>query len=295
MPHRTAKFAPVLFVSILAGVPIAATAYGETAAGGNCLANPTGETPAGSHWYYRIDHVNKRNCWHLRHGDGGVSQATPESSQPASPEPTKSIADAHAEVRSPAEVRNDPPVAAASPPPASVPANDVSSATIPAWNATAAVSTRWPDAPPASQPAPPQPATTAPAVATPATAAPVDGAATPTADSARAVIPSIPLAGLSATLQPRTILTLIAGTLAALAFAGAAALITRRRRRVRRRVVHSVRAPIWETTDDDRIVLSDHPLSDARDHRPRFARGVGSAKVNRPPEFAKRAPRYARR
>jgi hypothetical protein len=39
-------------------------------------------------------------------------------------------------------------------------------------------------------------------------------------------------------------------------------------------------APIWETTDDDRIVIEDQPASPNRNYEPRFARGVGSAKVH---------------
>jgi hypothetical protein len=96
--------------------------------------------------------------------------------------------------------------------------------------------------------------------------------------------------------------TMIAATLGALAFAGAGALIARRfRRRVRRRKATSARGAIWDTTDDDRIVLSD-PAADERDDRPRFARGVAST-ASRPrgqefkqraPEFVQRAPRRAR-
>src|SRR5262245_60803269 len=32
-----------------------------------CLAKPSGPTPQGQHWYYRIDHANNgRQCWYLR-------------------------------------------------------------------------------------------------------------------------------------------------------------------------------------------------------------------------------------
>ena len=36
------------------------------AAADSCLSAPKGATPAGSHWYYRIDRVTKRQCWYLR-------------------------------------------------------------------------------------------------------------------------------------------------------------------------------------------------------------------------------------
>jgi hypothetical protein len=287
MPRRAAKVVSAIFVGLFASFPLTMMARGETATAGNCLLNPTGETPPGSHWRYHIDHVNKRNCWYLR-ADGGLAQAAPENTPAASPEPARpSIADARAELRPQAQVRDNSPVV--SPPSNSVPASSANSADAPAWNAAAAVATRWPDLPPAIQPAPP----------TPAAAAPADNATAPSLDPARAVIPSIPLANLSLPVRPGTIPTLIAAAIGALAFAGAAALISRRSRarRGRRRVARSARRPIWETTDDNRIVLSDYIASDSRDYRPRFAGGAGTSKapVGQPPESAPRVPRYARR
>jgi hypothetical protein len=71
-----------------------------------------------------------------------------------------------------------------------------------------------------------------------------------------------------------TISTLIAATLGALSFAGAAALIAKRRRPRRPGQARHPRRSIWETTDDDRIVVSDHPYSGNQDYQPRFARGA---------------------
>jgi hypothetical protein len=89
----------------------------------------------------------------------------------------------------------------------------------------------------------------------------------------------------------------IAATTGALMFAGLAAFFTKRfRGRVRRRKATTVRGPIWETTDDDRIVLSDYPAANDREYRPRFARGVASAASRyRAPEVVQRAPRRAPR
>jgi len=63
-----------------------------------CLAKPSGPTPQGQHWYYRIDHANDgRQCWYLREGGGRAqrtsrqterisSDATPQAIQaPAAP------------------------------------------------------------------------------------------------------------------------------------------------------------------------------------------------------------------
>jgi hypothetical protein len=80
----------------------------------------------------------------------------------------------------------------------------------------------------------------------------------------------------------------------ALAFAGATAFMSRRRRRLRVPKARSAQGPIWETTDDDRIVLSDYPAMDNSDYRPRFARNVGSAPAVSP-EFVRRPPRRAAR
>jgi hypothetical protein len=298
MSRRAARIASAIFINVLAGVPLVMTARAETVPAEDCLLNPKGETPPGSHWRYHIDHVNKRNCWYLRREDGSVAQAAPQPSQAPQPQPAPppqpaakpSFADAHAELRPQATVRGD---IAAPAPPASAPnpANSAGSNSSPTnssvWSATAAVATRWPDVPAAASqtPAAPPPA-------------PADDVTPPSADPARAVIPTVPFTNLSLSVQPELILTLIAASMGALVFAGLAALVARSyRKRVRRRKATATQAPIWETTDDDRIVLSDYPAMDDRDYRPRFARGVPSAASRyRAPEIVKqRAPRRARR
>ena len=290
----TAKFVSAIFVNIFAGLLLATAAHGEPAAADGCLSAPWGDAPAGSHWRYHIDHVNKRNCWFLRQDGGGLSQASPQSptqtqqnsTPPAPPSPPAkpSVADARAELR-PQAVREDNPPA--SPPgdaagyPTNTAVNQASSANASVWNATAAVATRWPDLP---APAIPKAAATA----TPA----ASDAAT---DAAKAILPSIPFANLSLPVRPQTFWILIAAVIGAVAFAGLAALIAKRRRarRVRRRIARSTHSPLWETTDDDRIVLSDHPYPDSRGYR--FARGVANTPIHRPREFGRRPPRHASR
>jgi hypothetical protein len=291
MPSRTARIASVVFVNILAGLPIMTMARGETAAPDTCLSAPKGEAPAGSHWRYHIDHVNKRNCWYLRLEDGSVSQAVPQNSTTAPLPPAKpSVADARAEFRPQDKTVANPPASAGSAAPAGSGASEASPANTSIWNAAPPMATRWPDVPAATTVQNTAPATPAPANDVPQTLA---------ASAQPAAAPAAP-ANLSAPIAPETIRTLIAGVLGALAFAGAGALIARRRglgRRLRRRVAQSSRGPIWETTDDDRIILSDHPYPDHRDYRPRFARGVATAAASggRKPESARRAPRYAQR
>ena len=286
MPSRTAKSAPAIFVSILASLPLTTMARGEPAnVADSCLSSPKAETPPGGHWRYHIDHANKRNCWYLRLEDGGVV-AGHSAKQPAIPSPIAkpSVADARAEFR-PQAVREDTP--AVSPPPNAA-GNETSSANTSIWNATAAVATRWPALPPAF----------AMPKAAASTAAPASDVTQSSTDPVPAAARSAPFTYLSMPIRPEMIPTLFAATIGALAFAGAAALISRRRRtRLRRRVAQSARDPVWETTDDDRIILSDYPSQDKAGYRPRFARSVKNAAPSnkRAAEFASRAPRYARR
>jgi hypothetical protein len=293
MPKRTAKFVSAVFVNILAGIPLATMGHGETATADNCLSEPKAETPPGSHWRYRIDHANKRNCWYLRAEGGGLAQAAPQNTPqvPSPPSHAKpSVTDAHAELRARTSREDSPAVG----PPANTPAASPAWPAIPSpATATAAVATRWPE-PAATNSASSGGSGTANPSGNPPAAADL-----PKASAASAIADSSPPA------QPVRIPALIAAAVGALAFAGAAAKLISRRSRARRprhrKMVHG-RAPIWETTDDDRIFLSDHPPSGNRDYRPRFARSAGSAKVqstrvqgDRKTEFVPRTPRRAPR
>ena len=81
MPNRTAKFVSAIFAGVLAGANFAAVSdLRAQAAADNCLTAPKGATPAGSHWYYRIDHANKRNCWYLRGENDKSERAVPQDS-----------------------------------------------------------------------------------------------------------------------------------------------------------------------------------------------------------------------
>lgn len=74
-----------------------------------CLSAPKGAGPAGSHWFYRIDHATKRQCWYLKEvGDKSAGSKPLEIApapaaaavNPAQPPLTitqKSIANARAE------------------------------------------------------------------------------------------------------------------------------------------------------------------------------------------------------
>ncbi|MBR1154856.1 hypothetical protein [Bradyrhizobium sp. JYMT SZCCT0428] len=130
MSHRSAKFISAIFAGILAGTSFAAVAQDaakQDAAKENsaktadtCLKGPKGPLPAGGHWYYRVDHATKRNCWYIGEAKNKTARAAPKesSSTPAasdsasaeaanavSPQQSinsrKSIANARAELTTP--------------------------------------------------------------------------------------------------------------------------------------------------------------------------------------------------
>ena len=142
MSIRSVKFVPALFAGVVAGGNLATTTdlraqvlttsaeaaiQAPQVAADSCLSAPKGATPAGSHWYYRLDRVTKRQCWYLREegdaADDKFARAAPPASAPrirsnaAADEPApqqrtasrksisdKSISDARAEWQPRAEV-----------------------------------------------------------------------------------------------------------------------------------------------------------------------------------------------
>src|ERR1700704_1587270 len=95
MSSRAAKFVSAVFASLLVGAPLAILSPSTALAADDCLAGPKkDQTPEGGHWYYRIDHATKRNCWYLGEEREKFSQTTaPKRSQSAQsvspkPEPT---------------------------------------------------------------------------------------------------------------------------------------------------------------------------------------------------------------
>jgi len=163
----------VAITSPLGAAP--ATPESTAKAADECLAAPKATTPAGAHWYYRIEKGTKRKCWYLADEGGKTKKAasapaasdtteadtppsikiTPPAKQDASKKAIqKSVANARAELR--AEPDDDPSLAETTwPPMPNAPADsdirkDNQAAAIqPApeasskqgWN----VATRWPD------------------------------------------------------------------------------------------------------------------------------------------------------
>jgi hypothetical protein len=294
MPERTVKFLSAILTGIVASTALAIPSHAETAAPDDCLLSPKGETPQGSHWYYRIERGSKRHCWYLREGER-LSQASPQNIlpsarppappapavPPANPAPQRSLADAHAELAL-QQGRGD--GLAAAPPAAAVRASETARSDGSAENASpaAALPSRWPDTfgaiPPSSQ----QPANSDPASRTPpdstVSPAPVDAAV-------------IPADADSSSPGERGMMPLLVAILGAVTLAGAIIVKLGRPRRLRPRTVRGRRGPIWETTDDDRIVLSDQPAMSAYMRRPRFARNFSETDERK----SKPYPRQSRR
>jgi len=186
----------VSILSITSPLTAAPAASESTAKSADeCLAAPKATTPAGAHWYYRIEKGTRRKCWYLADEGAKTKKAAAPASAvsntaeadppapakitpPAKQETTKntmqkSVANARAELRTDSE--DDPSLAETTWPPmpnasadADIRKDNQAAAIQPssdaAGNKSWNVATRWPDpnaAPPAgnqSEATPPQPA-----------------------------------------------------------------------------------------------------------------------------------------
>jgi hypothetical protein len=278
MPNRAAKFVSAVFAGILAGVSLTTVSHSQTVAADDCLSAPKGQTPEGSHWYYRIERGTKRHCWYLRaEGDNTLSQAAPLNiSPPAKPLPPQtsaaiqnSVANAHAELSAPANV-NDGPNAAS---PSNAAGFDGPHANAPDTRAASTVvASRWPESSGASSVSNARPATSNLAA---------NASANSTAAQAPAVAAVTPVAADSPLQgQPGTIRTLLVEVVGAFTLAGILASIffkLGRARNPRSGAIRVRRGPIWDSTDDDRIVPSDYPEADSLRRQPQFSRHIAEA------------------
>ena len=301
MPNRTAKFVSAIFASVLAGAPLTTISHGEAVAADNCLSGPKGETPPGSHWYYRIEHSTKRHCWHLREEGDSLSQDAPQTqaapqnilpppkppAPQANPATRRSVDNARAEL--PAQTnRNEEPNTAW--PAIAQRVNDTSRANAADANAgSAVVASRWPEPSGVSPASSPRPAPSNLADNEPAN--PIARSAPPVAVVNHATADS------SSQNEPGPIPRWFVAVVGPVAFGSIAAslfLKFGRSRRQRRTAVRARRRPVWEQTDDDRIVLSDYPDADVIPRRPQFARGIDQlSSDDRMAEFLARTSRRA--
>jgi hypothetical protein len=277
MPNRTAKFASAIFACMFACTALTTISHGATVAADDCLSGPKGQTPAGGHWYYRVERITKRHCWYLGEERDKLSQAArPNTSASAKPLPPEadtavqqSVANARAEL--PAQTyRNEPPNPV-------LPANaagseDTVRANAPDANASlSVVASRWPE-----------PSGVEASVANrgpdnPAGNTPTNAIAAPPPVVAAATLAA---ADSSSQSRPGSVPMLMAAVAGALALAGiTAGLIFKFGRAPHSRSdrIRARRGPIWESTDDDSIALPDRRGAHVFPHTAQIFRGFGEA------------------
>jgi len=82
IPRPTGAIAPV---SVLLAFGVGVCAHGAAAHGAECLAAPNAVVQPGTHWYYRLDRVQHRKCWHVR-AASPQSRRTPAETTAVVPE-----------------------------------------------------------------------------------------------------------------------------------------------------------------------------------------------------------------
>jgi hypothetical protein len=271
MPNRTAAFVCAILASFLAGAPLTTVAYGATDAADECLSGPKGQAPQGGHWYYRVDRATKRHCWYLADEHVSPSQtAAPNPSASAKPLPQDaetamqtSVANAHAELpeQSPVELtnRNAEIAPALSADTVRSEAHD-GAATPGTSTQQSLVASRWPDpynadpsinAVPSKRDPGPGVNPVSRSQPTPVLTAGQFAAADLSSETP-AYSMHMPLAALMGVLA-------LAGIMGTVIFKFAGA------RRLQPSQIRQRRGPVWESTDDDRIVLS-RPAADGFAH-----------------------------
>src|SRR5215470_15253366 len=120
MPNLPAKFASAVVFGVVATAASTALAQNAPRAADNCLLEPSTDTALqGKHWYYRIERGTGRKCWYLRDPDDTSARAEAPTAVPAEKPaprraeaaPTRSLADAHAEIAPRTRVASDVPAA----------------------------------------------------------------------------------------------------------------------------------------------------------------------------------------
>jgi hypothetical protein len=83
MPRPLMFFVPAILIMPLA--PTLATAQTRVAqpAADECRTKPDSPAPPGSHWYYRVNRTDQRQCWYLGAEGGKVRSQAREDAAPA--------------------------------------------------------------------------------------------------------------------------------------------------------------------------------------------------------------------
>lgn len=276
MSNRTAKFASAVFASVLAGANFTGVSSDTARADDSCLTAPKGTAPAGSHWYYRLEHGTQRHCWYTRDEKDKQARAAPQdtaaATDTASPQNgtpsvrdnagvSKSVADAHAELQPPQAPAQQPANTFNGQRAAAIGVDPAAAANIPLANRPDAsaqhsvVAQRWIGS---SSAAADNSTEAAPPSTSDAAAQPDDPATAPSP-----VATAVPLAAADAPsmLQSNPIQAMLMIIIGALAFAGLAGSIIFRfgRSPARSPAMQDGRQAIWDTAFDElpqRPVLS---------------------------------------
>jgi hypothetical protein len=296
MPSRTAKFVSAIFASFLASAPLTTVSHGAAGAVDDCLSGPKGQTPQGAHWYYRIDRTTKRHCWYLADQQRTPLAQTAAANPPASTKPPpdaeaamqQSVANAHAEL--PAQTRIEPASHTSGIVPASSagavgPEDNGSVATQGALTQRSLVASRWPDPYSSAPETTPSP--------TKRDSGPGVNPAPRSQPTSLVAASQFAAADVSSAAPPYSLqlqLAAMTGVLALASIIGTMMFKFSRSPRLQPSEISNRRGHIWESTDDDRIVLSYPPGSNG------FARGLYQAvdRGDRTAEFfaqiSRRAP-----
>ena len=83
MAGLATRFALCTLTCIVATASVVALHLDDAAAADDCLAGPNKQSPAGHHWFYRVDRSTKRHCWYLGDMGGAVSRSARSASKRA--------------------------------------------------------------------------------------------------------------------------------------------------------------------------------------------------------------------
>ena len=183
MTNPSGRPSSAIIAMMAASVAVATIQVGAADAAQECLTAPQAGTPAGQHWFYRLEAGTKRHCWYLGDKAKTSSQVpTSTSARRAAPDPSAttnnalagSTADARAEFQMPqAFTEKDKDLAFPSESPASTGVPDGSEQAAPARTSTAN------PAPSSAVPWLPQPNGVAPPAGTPSATISIEQSSAP--------------------------------------------------------------------------------------------------------------------
>jgi len=301
MSNRTVIVASAIIAGF-ASISITALSTHPAHAADECLSGPKATTPAGGHWYYRIEKTTKRKCWYL--GDAGAkvnksvaakpapseedaSEPSAETLPAAAPAPQKpirkSVANARAELTG-ASPDEDPALASSTWPPLNEPASKTTasndnqtaatqprpSVTDPSSMQSWTMASRWPKPNAAAEEravAPPQEPVRQPTLTAErlVTAAATTGAATAEATPSPAVTSTPQAQAEPESISIGILLSVLAGVLALAAIIGPV-IFKYAKPRKRREADLATRRPIWDlnTTSQQRPLFAQDEVARQR-------------------------------